>query len=300
MSVSVGLSFSVYVSLVILSFLSFPLYVYLCLSLFVSAHRLSICSVCIYPFASVRLSSNCRSLCSSVCAVFLSLSLPLYMYMFRDISISLALMIRISFCFGGTNRSFPVEPLPDHRWNVVKRYKLTPGKLEGVDVGKDHLLETLVSDLKKDLRDQGFGSQLVGFIASAPMPTDSDSAILSVAAITGCFVLSSVGKDWPSLSPPSPAMWRHGGLKRCRRRRRGEDAQAVGRFFPRAIVAIWVSSRGMACSFLGKRCPPWRFSPAECLRCFVRCLIARCVGHTSVCLWHREVSAERLHVFATV
>lgn len=102
-----------------------------------------------------------------------------------------------------TNRSFSVKLLPDHRWNIVERYRLIPGKLEGVDVGKDHLMEGLVSDLKKDLREQGFGSQLVRSIASAPMPTNSGSANLSIAVITGSFA-SSVVNDWPMIGQASP------------------------------------------------------------------------------------------------
>lgn len=151
--------------------------------------------MCISPFVFELLIplSVCLSARICVCAAFLSPALSPCLC--TCLSMSLTLLIRLHFCLSGSNRSFPVKPLPDHRWNVVKRYKLTPGKLKGVDVGKDHLMDTLVSDLKKDIRDQGFGSQLVSSIASAPMPADNDSASLSVAAITSCFVLSSVVND---------------------------------------------------------------------------------------------------------
>eukprot|EP00904_Undaria_pinnatifida_P009166 jgi/Undpi1/537/HiC_scaffold_10.g04001.m1 len=48
----------------------------------------------------------------------------------------------------------------DHRWNIVKRYKLTPGKLEGADASKDRLMDALMADFEKDMRENDYGDLL--------------------------------------------------------------------------------------------------------------------------------------------
>lgn len=51
--------------------------------------------------------------------------------------------------------------LSDHRGNKVRRYKLTPGKLEGVDPRKDKRMDALLERFKEDVAAYGAGDQLV-------------------------------------------------------------------------------------------------------------------------------------------